>query len=86
MTKKWKQLIEFIEHIERDDTLTLCCKDCKKLTYAPNLGYHTWIFKYKDIMVALHDASNGHYAYLDKVGIVELVMAKISVFINHLRS
>lgn len=78
MNEKWKQVYEIKEYLDTDDTLRICPYPIKKSTYAPNLGYRTWIFKYKDVYVALFDAGNGHYDYFSRVSFIDFIKAKLT--------
>lgn len=78
--KKWRKIGELTERIMEDSTLSTCAKDLKCLSYAPNIGYRSWIFKYKGELVALFDAGNGHYDFHTAVNYVDLLVAKLMLF------
>lgn len=82
MKNKWNNINELIRHIYDDDMLDSISKDLKCLTYAPNIGYCIWIFKYKDILVGLADMSNGHYDFYSAVTYTDLLMAYICSFVE----
>ena len=52
-------------------------KDLKCITYAPNIGYRSWIFKYKGVYVALFDAGNDHYDFHTMVNYRDVIAAII---------
>jgi len=82
MTKKWKNIHELTKCISEDDTLSLCTGKIKRLCYAPNIGYCSWIFKYNGTLVSLFDAGNGHYEFHTAVTYIDLLVAKITVLID----
>lgn len=76
---KKEKTIELISYISTDDTLDTCVgeKNIKVVTHAPNLGYYIWIFNYEDVLVALIDMGNGHYAFYKTATIFDVVIAQI---------
>ena len=76
--QKYRDTIELIELIGNDDTLS-GVENMHVVTYAPNMGYRTWIFKYKKVYVALFDDGNGHYSYFTMVSRLQVIWAKICV-------
>lgn len=55
--------------MEQDDMLeTVSKNDLKIIGYCPEKGYTSWVFKYKDAYVLLHDAGNGHYEFMEELG------------------
>lgn len=76
---KKEKIIELISYISTDDTLDICVaeKNIKVVTYAPNLGYYIWIFNYENVLVALIDMGNGHYAFYKIATIFDVIVAKI---------
>lgn len=85
MNKKWKTVSEFISNIEADDCLSNCVEHISRMTYAPQIGYTSWICRYKDIWVALYDAGNGHYDYCSRVSYIDFIIAKIVTWFNEWR-
>lgn len=85
MNKKWKNSHELISLIQEDDTLDVCAANLKCLSYAPNIGYRSWIFSYKGTLVALYDAGNGHYDFHTTVSLVDLLAAKLTIFVEDLQ-
>ena len=80
MRKKTKLLIdELTQEINMDDTMDSIACHMKKITYAPNLGYNSWIFRYKNILVALYDCGNGHYDFQSKSNIWQVIVAKLTL-------
>ena len=85
MNKKYKDLYEFIELLDRDNSgVYFCKKHLKSIGYAPHMGYRTWIFKYKRALVAVFDAGNGHYDYFSGATYIDVLRATIDAFINRL--
>jgi hypothetical protein len=83
MTKKWKHFFEVIEFIDDDDTLSQVDKrQIKCVTYAPNIGYHSWIFRYKGTPIVLFDAGNGHYGLESIATNIDILVARFMVFAN----
>lgn len=82
MKRKWNNIRELCELITRDDTLDICGKDLKYLTYAPNLGYRHWIFSYKRTLVALVEFGDGHFDFHSAVSLLDLIVAKLYVFLK----
>lgn len=80
MIKKWQKIGELSRFIMQDSTLDNCAKDLKCLSYAPNIGYRSWIFRYKGALVALDDAGNGHYDFYTVVNFMDLLAAKLTLF------
>lgn len=77
--KKWQKIGELSRFIMEDSTLSICADNLKCVTYAPNIGYRSWIFRYKGVLVVLDDAGNGHYDFYTAVSLVDLVAAKLSL-------
>ena len=75
--KKIKLIDELMRHLDEDSTASSLTDVLHCVTYAPQLGYRNWIFRYKGILVLLFDASNGHYEYLCPVGIFDVIVAKL---------
>lgn len=90
MKKKWDNISELIENINiDDDTLLRKCEEgiIRKVTYAPNIGYRCWIFRYKGTPVCLWDMGNGHYSFYSAVSWIDILVAKIHCrFVDGLRS
>ncbi len=78
--KKWRKINELTGLIMEDSTLSNCANNLKCLSYAPNIGYRSWIFSYKGTLVALFDAGNGHYDFYTAVNFADLLAAKITLF------
>ena len=51
--------------------------DLRRVSYAPNIGYRSWIFLYKGYFVALFDAGNDHYDFHMPVNWIDVIVAKI---------
>lgn len=84
MKKKWKNSHELISLVQEDDTLSRC-SNLKCLSYAPNIGYRSWIFSYKGTLVALYDAGNGHYDFHTTVSLVDLLAARLTIFAENIQ-
>lgn len=80
--RKIELIDELMSHLEKDSTASTITEDLKCISYAPQLGYRSWIFKYKTMLVLLFDASNGHYQYLCPVGLIDLLIAKVLIKYN----
>ena len=78
--RKWQKIGELSTLVMQDSTLSNCAKDLKCISYAPNIGYRTWIFRYKGVLVALDDAGNGHYDFYTAVSFADLLVAKLTLF------
>lgn len=83
MRKKWENISELILCITKDDMLDSCAKHLKCICYAPNIGYRSWIFKYKGTLVALFDMGNGHYSFYTAVTWIDVLLAKIMDKLPH---
>lgn len=83
--KKWEKLGELFRLVMQDSTLDNCEKDLKCISYAPNIGYRTWIFRYKGVLVALDDVGNGHYDFYTAVSFIDLVIARFSVLFSEMK-
>ena len=75
--RKIKLIDELMNHLEKDSTASTTGDDLKCISYAPQLGYRNWIFKYKTMLVLLFDAGNGHYQYLCPVSLIDVLIAKV---------
>jgi len=75
--KKWQILSELVNKIEEDSQLDNCIGSLECLCYAPNIGYRSWIFKYKGVRVALFDAGNGHYSFHMPVTWLDTLVARV---------
>lgn len=83
MSKKWKNIYELMQCIAEDDTLSSCKGQIKRICYAPNIGYCSWIFKYNGTLVALFDAGNGHYEFHTAVTRIDMLIAQITTLIDN---
>lgn len=77
MSKKWNIISELCEKIYEDDMLDGCGEHLKCIGYAPWIGYRSWIFSYKGVLVALFDVGNGHYDFHTAVTWIDMMRAKI---------
>ena len=84
MRKKWDHINDVIEAIDEDSTLMEdgLVPGLKCLTYAPNIGYRTWIFKYKGTLMALWYQGNCHWVFHSAVSVLDLIVAKLTVFLD----
>lgn len=80
--KKWNNVRDVYGAISKDSTLMQdgLVPGLKCLTYAPNIGYRAWIFKYKGTLMALWDEGNSHWAFHTAVSVWDLIVAKVMVF------
>lgn len=75
---KWKTVYELIEKLKvRTFEPNLFDDKLKCICYAPNIGYRSWIFRYKGILVALFDLGNDNYSFQSLVSIMDLIMAEL---------
>lgn len=78
MTKTKSDIIrELDRNLSADSTASTLTKDLTRITYAPQLGYRSWIFKYKGVLVELFDMGNGHYAYERPAHKIDIIFARI---------
>ena len=63
--------------LEEDPQATQLVGQLKMITYAPNLGYRNWIFKYKGMYLLFFDRGNGCYQYLCPVSWFDALYARI---------
>lgn len=54
----------------------------KGICYAPNIGYHHWIYKYDGVLVVLFDEGNDHYSFFSLASRIDVVIALIIGFIH----
>ena len=83
MNKKSRNICELMQNLFEDDILESdeLWKDLRCLTYAPNIGYTCWIFRYKGTLVCLSNhLGNGHWNFHSAVTLLDLIFAKISMF------
>lgn len=83
--KKWIIISELIDKIADDSTLDNCVKDLSCITYAPQLGYRSYIFKYKSQLVVLSDLGNGHYGFFMPARKSDVIIAKIATWYEEKR-
>ena len=83
--KKWIVITELISEIENDSTLDKCVKDLSCITYAPQLGYRSYIFKYKSQLVVLSDLGNGHYGFFMPARKSDVIIGKIATWYEEKR-
>ena len=83
--KKWITITELITEIENDSTLDKCAADLSHITHAPQLGYKSHIFKYKNQLVVLTDMGNGHYAFFMPATKLDVCVAKIKTWYEEKR-
>ena len=84
MRKKWKNIRELCMTINECDSFLddRVAGKLKCLGYAPNIGYRSWIFKYKGTLVALFDEGNGYYQFHTAVTYLDVIEAAITRFIE----
>ena len=78
--RKWIIITELIDKIAEDSTLDSCAKHLSHISYAPHLGYHSHIFKYKSQLIVLTDLGNGHYAFFMPANKTDVIRAKIKTW------
>lgn len=83
ISKKWDKIFDLRELLGDENRMfDTSDKSLRRLTYAPNMGYFTWIFSYKGLLVALFDAGNGHWEFFSLVSVWDLITAKIADLIE----
>lgn len=75
--RKKKTINKLITGLEKDSTGATLYPRLQKVCYAPNVGYKSWIFKFRGVMVVLHDLGNGHYCYHRPANYMDLLLALI---------
>ena len=83
--KKWIIIAELIDTIADDSTLDNCVEDLSCITYAPQLGYNSYIFKYKSRLIVLSDLGNGHYGFFMPATRLDIIIAKIATWYDEKR-
>ena len=74
---RWDKIIELINIMECDDTLsTIDKKDIKCLCYAPNMRHDAWIFRYMGVLVCLLDLGNGHWVFHTVADCIDYLFAR----------
>lgn len=74
--KKWKNIAELCDRLaHRTFEPGEFGNDLKCICYAPNIGYRSWIFNYKGVLVALIDIGNDHYDFHTAVTWLDTVHA-----------
>lgn len=76
---KWKKIAELCDYIAKDSTLDIVPYEhyFKCICHAPNVGYRSWIFNYRGVLVALYDLGNGHYDFHTAVTRFDTFVAKL---------
>ena len=82
MSKKWNIISELCEKIYEDDMIDGCGEYLKCIGYAPWIGYRSWIFSYKGVLVALFDAGNGHYSFHTVVSRIDAIRVLTNKYID----
>lgn len=83
MTKTKSDIIhELIRGLEVDSTGSTLNGELKCVTHAPQLGYLSWIFKYKGVLVAVSDMGNGHFSYDYPVNKIDVLIARICYIVE----
>lgn len=82
MKTKWNKISELVGEIAKDSTLSTCYRDLECMGHAPHIGYRSWIFKYKGVLIALCDIGNGHYDFHTAVNWIDLLVARLCKFLE----
>ena len=77
--KKYRNVSELVREMQFhfDEIDEMVGRDLRKLCYAPNVGYRSWIFEYKGTYVALEDYGNGFWGFYTTVGLWDLLVARV---------
>lgn len=74
--KKWEIISELCEKLDnRTFEPNEFEGNLKCICYAPNVGYRSWIFRYKKVLVALFDEGNDWYRFHTAVTIFDVIVA-----------
>lgn len=78
LADRWIVVEELEEHLQKDPCLDNIDKSqISCICYAPNIGYRSWIFRYKGVYVALFDCGNTYYSFHTVVSRCDVVIAVI---------
>ena len=82
--RKYRNVSDLVRELEFqfDEIDDISGIDLKKLCYAPNVGYRSWIYIYKGTYVALEDYGNGRWAFYTVVGLLDVLVAKVYCWWN----
>ena len=85
--KKYRNVSELIREMQFhfDEIDEMLGRDLKKVCYAPNVGYRSWIFEYKGTYVALEDYGNGFWGFYTTVGLLDVVVARVIEWFGGIR-
>jgi len=76
--KKWAKISELCERlVNRTHEPNEFGSDLTCICYAPNIGYRSWIFRYKGVYVALFDAGNDYYEFHTVVSVTDVIVAML---------
>lgn len=75
---RWSIVDELCDAIQTNSNLdTIDERHLTCLCYAPNVGYRSWIFRYKGVLVALCYYGNGLFDFHTTVSHYDLYVARI---------
>lgn len=85
--KKYRNVADLVRELEFqfDEIDDISGIDLKKVCYAPNVGYRSWIFEYKGTYVALEDYGNGFWGFYTTVGLLDVVVARVYEWFGGIR-
>ena len=83
--RKVAMIDEVLLGMAEDDTYEALRSDMERVTYAPNLGYRNWIFRYKSIYLLMFCAGNGHYTYICTLNWFDVMVAKFCAMIDQIK-
>lgn len=78
--KPWRVSDELIELLHHQKMNAVDIKGLKYVSFAPNVGYRQYIYKYKGIYVSLYECEDCHdeyFLYTTNVSIKTVIVAKV---------
>ena len=88
---RWDTVDEITQILSEDPCMDeIDGADIHCICYAPNIGYRSWIFRYKGVYFSLFDCGNGYYGFHSVVSRYDVFVAMIlswlerKVYVNDL--
>ena len=83
---KWDTINDLLQRIEPSGFHEFLNDDwpeeLKSVCYAPQIGYHAWIFEYKGVPLCLWDSGNGWWRFHSAVSRLDVIRIKIDNYIE----
>lgn len=77
---KWGQVNELMAlEVTPEEGASALDGRLKKICYAPNIGYSVYVFKYRDVYVALWDCGNGYYEFFSVLSVMDVAVVKFNL-------